>query len=123
MGLTATVQQGVLSAFQALGDLVKTATYKELTGAMTRDLDAGTSTPVSVSHTMPRTIIVRFKDSENDANIILETDAKFIAPAVDLSIDPKASDLIIDWRGRTWEIIKNMADPASAAIVLQIRKR
>jgi hypothetical protein len=123
VGLSLTIQQGVVSAFNALGDLVKPATYKHLTGVMVRDLDAGTSTPQTVDYALRRTVIVRFKDAEDDKDIILATDAKFLAPATDLPIDPAASDLIVDWKGRTWEIVKNMVDPANGAIVLLIRKR
>lgn len=125
MGLQATIQSSVVSAFVAMGDLAKPATLKSLTGVMVRDLDAGTSVAQSVDHAIQGGVFVRFKDNENDSNIILETDAKFICPRLwiaDLAV-PKAADLIVDALGGTWEIIRNMSDPAEAAFIAQVRRK
>lgn len=121
MGLTHTIQAGVASAFKAIGDLNKTITYKSLTGAVTRDLDAGTVTPVSVDYVIKQSVFVKFKDNEIDAQVSVMTDEKLIFPRQLLPVEPKATDIIVDNTGRTWEVTRRLSDAAAAACVVQVR--
>jgi hypothetical protein len=121
MGLRNTVQLAALQAFITLGDLVQTVTYMSLTGAVTRDIEAGTVVPVSVNYTLPRAVFARFKESEIDANVSVLTDSKLLIPALDLPVAPKSADIVLDETGRTWEIVRRLSDPAAAVIVCQVR--
>ncbi len=121
MSLRAGVQRAVIAAFKAVSDIARPATYKSLTGAMVRDLDAGTSVPVSVNYLLKRTVFARFRESEVDENVSVLTDQKFLFPALDLPVQPKTADLVVDEDGRTWEITRRLSDPASALVILQAR--
>lgn len=121
MGLTNTMQQAALTVFQRLGDLARPVTYKSLTGNVTRDIVAGTVTPESVDYVIPRTVFTKFRESENDKDISVLTDEKLIFPSRDLPVEAKSSDLIVDAKGRTWEIVRLLSDDASAVTILQVR--
>ena len=121
MSLRNTVQQGVTSAFKALGDLVRPATYKSLTGNVTRDLVAGTSTPETNDYTLKRTVFTKFSATENEKDASTLNPDKFLFPARDLPVEPKAADIIVDENNRVWEIVKRLSEPSSAIVVLQVR--
>lgn len=121
MGLRSTLQQAVVSAFRAIGDVARPATYQSLTGALVRDLDAGTSVPAVVAYPLTRTVFTKFVEKEIDASVVVETDQKFLFPAVDLPVQPKSSDLVLDEFGRTWEIVRRLSDPAAALVTLHAR--
>jgi len=121
VGLRGQVQTAVITAFNAIGDIARPATYQSLTGVITRDLVAGTSTAEVVPYTLKRTVFTKFKDKEINDSIVVETDEKFLFPALDLPVQPKTDDTILDEHGRTWEIISRLSDPASAVVILQVR--
>lgn len=121
MGLTHTIQAGVKTAFRALGDLNKPLTYKSMTGAVVRDIEAGTVTPVTTDHTLKFSVFTKFKDTEVDAQVSVLTDEKLLFPRQDLPVEPKASDIIVDNTGRTWEVTRRLSDAAAAVCVVQVR--
>lgn len=121
MGLRGQVQTAALTAFRAIGDLARPATYQSLTGNITRDLVAGTSVAESVTYNLKRTVFSKFKETEIDTSVVVETDEKMLFAALDLPIAPKSADTVLDENGRTWEVIKRLSDPASAVVILQMR--
>lgn len=121
MGLRQQLQKAAVTAFKAAGNVARPATYKSLTGEVTRDLDAGTSVPVTVDYPLKRTIFSKFKETENDKDISILTDEKFMFASLELPIEPKSADIVIDENNRQWEIIKRLSDPASAVVILLAR--
>jgi hypothetical protein len=97
------------SAFVAIGDLARPATYQSLTGNITRDLVAGTSVAEVVTYNLKRTVFTKFKEKEIDTSVVVETDEKIMFPALDLPVEPKSADTLLDEHGRTWEIIKRLS--------------
>jgi hypothetical protein len=120
MGLQKTVQDGVEIAFNAIGDLAKPGVYKHRKGAIVRDIENGTSAPEEVSYPLKKIALVRFKAKEAEKIGAMATDMKMLFPARHLPIEAEASD-VITVRGRTWEIISVMGDPADSIWQLQVR--
>lgn len=121
MGLKNTLNSAVLTAFKTLDDLNSTLTYKSMTGTVVRDLDAGTSVAGTVDYTLKYSVFVRFKESEVDENVSLLTDSKLLFPTQTLPATPKASDIVTDPAGRTWEITRLLSEPSSSVTVLHVR--
>lgn len=121
MGLKETVNAGVLTAFKAIGNLNKPMTFKATTGNMTRDLDAGTSVPETVSYTLKFSVFAKWTEAENNKDASTLTTSKLLFPRGILAVVPKASDILVDEDGHIWEIVKNMSDPADALVKLQVR--
>lgn len=121
MGLRNTVQRAAVAAFKAVGDIARPATYRSLTGVIIRDVDAGTSTPQTVDYLLKRTVFSRLRENERDNSADVSVDEKFMFPALDLPIQAKSSDIILDEHGFTWEITRLLSDPASAVVIVQVR--
>ena len=121
MGLRATIQRAALTAFIAIGDIARPATYQSLTGVIIRDVDAGTSYPETKDYPLKRTVFTKFRESEVDDSVAVGTDEKFLFPSLDLPVEAKGADIILDEHGRTWEIMRRMSDPADAVVILQVR--
>lgn len=121
MGLAATLQSGVLSAFKALGDLNVKTTYKSMTG-ITRNISLGTSVATSTDTDMNYGVFAQLSESEIGNFAATMTDSKFLFPRQLLTIEPKAADIVLDrTSGATWEIIKRMSPPGAAVTVLMVR--
>lgn len=121
MSLRAQVKAGVNLAFNKLGDLVKKGTYQSLTGNVTRDLVAGTSTAEMVSYPLKRIVFTKFEEKENDKDVNLLTDEKMLFPSGDLPVQPKSADTVLDSLNRTWEIVRLLSDPADSLTILHVR--
>lgn len=124
MGLKKSINQAVLQAFKTIDDLNTPITYKSLTGQYTRDLDAGTSTPVTQDFNLKYAVFTKFKDSEVDKDISVMTDSKLLFPTQTLGIDPKSSDIVlVPLTGRIWEITRVLSEPSASVTVLQVRRK
>lgn len=123
MALKATIRRAVKSAFLALDDIPRKATYLSKNGAPVRDLDAGTYTVPTTSIALKMVAFVRFtqKEADKDPAVVL-TDQKALIPTEDLGgVVPKSTDSMLDDQGTNWEIIRLMSDPAAAVTILQVR--
>lgn len=120
MGLKATIDKGVLTAFKAIGDLNVPMTYKSATGARTRDLDAGTSVAVVVDYALKYSVFTKFTVEENDKDPTTLTSVKILFPTSTLAVTPKVSDIITDGT-RTWEVLKLLSVPGASLTTLQVR--
>lgn len=122
MSLNATLRAGVKTAFKALGDLNSTLTYKSFTGDVTRDIEAGTSVPITNDFTVKLSVFVKFSEKEIDTNVSVLTDSKLLIPGTDMQVAPKASDTVIEVAtGRTWEIQRRLDVPGSSVCILHVR--
>lgn len=119
MGLKATIQSAVQSAFIAFGDIRTsvsyiskgTATYNPTTGAVT-----STDVTITISG-----ILADYEINEIDNEAIILTDRKIMIPTADLSVTPKIEDTITI-SSITWQVINVGVDPADAMWTLQLRK-
>jgi hypothetical protein len=121
VSLRTTVRKAAVTAFKAIGDIARPVTYKALTGVLVRDLEAGTSVPQVVNHTITMTVFTKFSEKEVDENVSVLTDEKLLFPSLLLPVQAKSADLILDEHGRTWEIIRRLSDPADAVVMLHVR--
>lgn len=121
MSLKATLRAAVKSAFKALDDVPQAVTYKSVSGAVVRDLDAGTSARTPSSYPLPMVVFAKFTEWQTDKDPALLTSMKMIFPTADLPVTPKVSDLIIDAAGTQWTFVKRLSDPASVVTILQVR--
>lgn len=121
MGLKSTLEKATISAFKAIGDLNKPMTYLSATGALIRDLDAGTSVAVVNTYTLKYSVFVKWTEQENDRDVSTLSSSKLIFPLSTLGVTPKMSDTLIDAAGHTWEVIKVLHEPSDSVGKLQVR--
>lgn len=121
MGLRETVARAVDAAFDAIGNLVETVTYKSVTASgYTPATGAVTRTTTNV--TLPRTVFFEFTQKEIDNDPAVATDMKLMFPAADLNgIVPKSQDIFTDSLGRTWEVQRLLSVPTDVVYILHCR--
>ena len=121
MGLKGTIDKAVVSAFRAIGDLNTPMTYRSATGQIVRDLDAGTSFPVTVDYALKYSVFVKFTTEENDKDPTTLTASKLIFPTSLLPVEPKDTDILLGNGNRTWEVMKLLSVPGDSLTSLQVR--
>lgn len=131
--LKALLAKGVQSAFNATGDLVRTATYLSMTGGASGNADAydiETGTAVNAGITIPlgQVVFAAFSSRETDKDPTLLTDqrllfprAKLIDPGTGLAVDPAGGDNVTDSASTQWQVIQVISDPASVLCTLRVR--
>lgn len=121
--LTKTIQQGVDIAFNALGDVVKPGFWRQVTTTGTNNIDINAGVPINPYSDYPlkRMVFTRFKQEETDHTTITLNDQKVLFPRQDLAVEPKDSDVVIDDKGRLWQVVRVMSPPAEAVVICQVR--
>lgn len=121
MGLRATIIAAVNTAFNAVGDLIETGTYKSVTGSSYSPATGGvtlTSTDVPLS----RTVFYDFEEKEIDGDVVVLHDMQMMLPTADLgAVVPKHEDVFTDSAGKTWEIQRRLTVPGNALTILHVR--
>ncbi|MGF7160260.1 hypothetical protein FHS85_001883 [Rhodoligotrophos appendicifer] len=113
------VKQQVVNAFESIGYLVESITYKHVTlGAY--DPTSDTVATTVQTFTIPA-VLVQFKLTELDTSIIVQTDRKCLIPALSLPITPTENDQIIAL-GRTWNVQAILGVPGASFHILHTRE-
>lgn len=123
MSLTATIEQGVMAAFIAIGDVARKLTYVAVNGQPVIDFETGVAVPNITEYTVPMAAFVRMKQDELGNDIAAQNDQKVIFPSRYLpkGFEPTEADYIRDRAGRHWEIKRRMPDPAGVVFIGQVR--
>lgn len=127
MGLRDTIRQGVSSAFTALGDLVVTVQYYQLTGEMVRDFDAGTVTPGVNQYSLKQVALVRFVQKDLDKYPTIQPkNMKALFPSENLPVIPQPDDYFIvpigsKFSGK-WVVVQDLGEPSETLGKLEVRR-
>ncbi|UTC29875.1 hypothetical protein BAJUN_02690 [Bajunvirus bajun] len=125
MSMRAMIGRQVQNAFRQLGDIPVACDYVHLTGGETRDIEAGVTTPNTVTYAVPLVVKAKFVEKEIDKHVDVSTDMKMLMPRLDLNkavVDPRTSDKIIEKKnGRLWEVVRLLSDPADACLIFHVR--
>lgn len=121
MGLKEIVQNAALSAFNSIGNLKETVTYKARTSS---GYTPGSGpTGGTSSYTVTKAVFIDYKSNEIDGEVIRANDRRLLILASDLAVTPKTDDWVERTGGEIW-VIKNIGiDPAQAVWDLQTRKQ
>lgn len=130
-GLTKILQQAVQTTFDAIDDIPKTVVYHSTSTdpaalQAAYDIVTGTVTRVGTDYTIEQVVLARFKQSEVDKTIVIETDMKMIFPAQQLPVESTSEDTITYTDPKTglvrrWEVVKLFGEPSNSVTVLQVR--
>ena len=131
MGLDTVIKAAAVTAFNVVGDLLVTATFKQA-GTKQYDPDSG-GTKEYGETTVPNLEFLRetYTDREIENSRALSTDRKMSIPANTLgsTITPKVGDKILIGSAsdavstdNEWRIEEVTTDPASALWVLRVRQ-
>lgn len=123
------VQQAVGSVKKNVKDVVKTVTYKQVTGDAEYDPDTGETGQTFTNHTLPNAILTSFKFNERvfftqggEARTIEVGDQKMLVPYADLPLTPTNKDIVVIG-GQEWEVVNFAIDPTGSALhTFQIRR-
>jgi len=120
MGLQSTIEAGIDTAFDAVGDLVKSATLHRKTR---NDFDTNVLRPV-IEYTdtvIDKVLVTSFKGKELEDRGILPTDQKVLIKGVDTPIIPIPEEDRITIDGKLWDIKGIKTAPLNTLIILQVR--
>ena len=119
MGLSATIGRAVGSAFTALGDLVKTATYRRTSSSY--DPATGANT-VTNSDTSVSAVFTKFTELEIQRSTGMQvTDVKMTIQQSAITVTPSTQTDRVLYGGKTYAIVNFTPDPAGATFTLQLR--
>ena len=124
MSLKAQIAAGVMTAFSALGDVVRNLTYVSVQSQPTIDVDAGEAAEVTTEYRVPMAVFCRMRVDELGDDVAAQQDQKIIFPMVYLPAGfekPGNADYILDRRGRRWEIKRYLGEPSETAFIAQVR--
>ena len=122
MGLSAVVQQGVESAFNAIGDLVLTGTFHPYG-------DGGSYDPVTEKRTggdLPAQpnirVVITALENHEAGEVMPVTEKKLLAPTQDFSNPlPRQGDAF-EVTGTMWRVTRVLHPPGSAIVKLAVRQ-
>lgn len=93
MGLRDVVARAALSAFVAVGDLVESAVYTQVTPGV-YDPATDTQADTTVTFTISMGVKTREKVRETEKNVVTER-LQFIVPSLLMEVVPKVTDTIV----------------------------
>jgi hypothetical protein len=124
MGFKSLLEQQVQGVMQILGQddgLAPFCVYVEK-GARSYDTDTRTYSTVDTNHTNIPMVLAKFKIDEMDDEVVSATDLKAIIAKLDIPVDPKTQDQIIDDKGATYNVERLMGVPGESLYILHVRK-
>jgi len=120
MGIGATVQSAVQSAFTVMDDMLTTVTYRaKSSGSATYNTTTGAVSESYTDYSVDG-LLVRYQSQEVDNVAIQPTDQKLLVPALDLTPTPKLNDIVVI-SSVSWQVINFSKDPAGAMYIIQLR--
>lgn len=115
----ALVQSLVKKAIVMTGDLSSDVIYYSNADP---DYDTTTGEPIATTTTYTFTApVVRFGLNELDSKTVIATDAKLLAPYLDLPVEPRENDTVLA-RGKTWKVIRTIGTPGDSLWVIHLRE-
>lgn len=120
MGLFETVQAGVATAFNAIGNLITVVTYIRK-NAETYDPVTGVLTASDTTFTIPKAAIVQFDDKEIDGDIVKTNDCIVLFAGNILTFVPAITD-IMTFDGKTWNVKRNLPAPKGLLNKVHVRE-
>lgn len=120
MSLKATIQNAVVAASKAFGDIVVEYRYKQVS-AGTYDNTKGSIVSSETAHTIPM-IRAEYDTEDIDGTKIQAGDLLFIVldPSY-ITFTPSTSDKIV-YGGSDWGVVRFSQDPAEATWMFQVRR-
>jgi hypothetical protein len=127
MGLKATIQSLVGTAFEAIGDLQETVDYIHEGQEPDYDTSTGSVTPDSDTVTLAvRAVLVLFSSIEkqmpsNLVEVALPGDYVALIPGIDMAREPTTADRLVRL-DETWVVVGFTRDPAEGLWKVLIRR-
>jgi len=122
MGLQDALKKAAQAAFDAVGDIPESVTYRSKTNASSSyDPTTGTVTDAYTDYSVSM-IIGPSQSRQNDGRAILEMDCDAMIAVDDLTPTPKLHDQILRNTSEAWDIVWFKTDAAQALWTFQIRK-
>lgn len=122
MGLISTIEAGIDTAFNAVGDI---ATSVTLHRKVRNDFDTNVLRPIVADESpdivIDKVLVTSFTIKELKDRGILPTDQKVLIKGVDLSIIPIPEDDRLTINGKVWQIKRVQALPQNVLFILQVR--
>lgn len=112
----------VQTAFDIVGDLKETVTYKQFVEA---GYDTNTSTPINVTNDVPdvQALFTRFTEEEKDDQVMVLKDWKVLIPATQLPITlgDVAEDTMLDSKGKEWNVRRYLGITGGSLHIFHVR--
>ena len=118
MSLRDTIAKAAKTAFNAIGDIKETATYRRTVSVY--NPSTGTNTLTNTDYPLS-VVFTRFENLEIDKNVVQVFDVKMLVLVDSMSVVPNtATDKVIRG-GKTYNVLKWNTDPANAVYTVQLR--
>ncbi|MDW9531875.1 hypothetical protein RWE87_13285 [Sinorhizobium meliloti] len=112
----------VQTAFDIVGDLKETVTYKQFVEA---GYDTNTSTPINVTNDVPdvQALFTRFTEEEKDDQVMVLKDWKVLIPATQLPITlgDVGEDTMLDSKGKEWNVRRYLGITGGSLHIFHVR--
>lgn len=103
----------------ASGGLTSAITYSS-NGEPTYDTTTGTTTATPTVYTF-NAVVAKFGFDQTDSKVVVKTDAKIVAAALDLPVEPRENDTVVT-NGKNWKVIRSLGVPGGSVLVIHIRE-